>query len=223
MTERKRTEERVRSALLELEAPDEPMAEERARQVVEAAFDGHVPSPSPLPRAPASRDRCPRGRRHRWVRADAGGRGRPRVDRRNDRAGRGGRGATAHLAANARKRAGRSADRCLDHPRGRLQAPPWRLRPGDMVAERPVRRRRRRLGAPGDRSRRELPLVDRGRRAGEGDRLVVRRGLPGRLPRGRRDASRHGRRSHGPRDRAGSGRAAGVAARVRSGEPRFTA
>ena len=54
MTERKRTEERVRSALLELEAPDEPMAEERGRQVVEAAFDGHVPSPAPLPRAPCA-------------------------------------------------------------------------------------------------------------------------------------------------------------------------
>jgi len=51
MTERKRTEDRVRSALLELEAPEEPMAEERARQVVEAAFEGHVPSPSPS-RAP---------------------------------------------------------------------------------------------------------------------------------------------------------------------------
>jgi hypothetical protein len=44
MTERRRTEERVRSALLELEAPDETMAEERARQVVEAAYDGHLPS-----------------------------------------------------------------------------------------------------------------------------------------------------------------------------------
>jgi hypothetical protein len=55
MTEPKRTEERVRSALLELEAPDEPMAEERARQVVEAAFDGHVPAapPSRTPRRAA--------------------------------------------------------------------------------------------------------------------------------------------------------------------------
>ncbi len=111
----------------------------------------------------------------------------------------------------------RGAQRGLGHPRRRLQAPPWRLRPGDVVAERPVRWRRRRLGAPGDRPRRELPLVDRGRRAGEGDRLVVRRRLPGRLPRWRRAAGRHGRRSHGPRGRAGSGRTAGVATRVRSG------
>ncbi|MDX6585884.1 MAG: hypothetical protein QOI31_357 [Solirubrobacterales bacterium] len=44
MTDRKRTDERVRSALLELEAPDEPSAEERARQVVDAAFDGHTPA-----------------------------------------------------------------------------------------------------------------------------------------------------------------------------------
>ena len=66
---------------------------------------------------------------------------------------------------------------------------------GDVVAERPVRRRHRRLGAPRDRSRRELPLVDRGRRAGDGDRLVARRGLPRRLPGGRRGPSRHGRRT----------------------------
>ncbi len=60
MTERKRTEERVRSALLELEAPDEQIAEERARQVVEAAFDGHEPAFAALahpaaPRSPSSR------------------------------------------------------------------------------------------------------------------------------------------------------------------------
>ena len=55
MTERRRTEQRVRSALQELEAPDEPMAAERARQVVEAAFDEHTPAPprSPVPRRAA--------------------------------------------------------------------------------------------------------------------------------------------------------------------------
>jgi hypothetical protein len=46
MSERKRTEGRVRAALSELEAPDERMAEERGRQVVEAAFDGRVPAPA---------------------------------------------------------------------------------------------------------------------------------------------------------------------------------
>lgn len=52
MTERRRTEQRVRSALQELEAPEERMAAERARQVVEAAFDEHSPVParSPVPR-----------------------------------------------------------------------------------------------------------------------------------------------------------------------------
>ena len=43
MTERKRTEEHVRSALRELEAPDEHTAEERGRQVVEAAFQERAP------------------------------------------------------------------------------------------------------------------------------------------------------------------------------------
>ena len=44
MSERKRNEARVRAALQELEAPEEQAAEERARRVVEAAFDGRVPS-----------------------------------------------------------------------------------------------------------------------------------------------------------------------------------
>jgi hypothetical protein len=51
MTERRRTEERVRSALRELEAPDERMAEERARHVVKTAFDGYEPA-APPSRAP---------------------------------------------------------------------------------------------------------------------------------------------------------------------------
>lgn len=52
MTEHRRNEQRVRAALQELEAPDEPMAAERARQVVEAAFNEHAPAPprSPVPR-----------------------------------------------------------------------------------------------------------------------------------------------------------------------------
>ena len=49
MTERRRTEERVGSALRELEAPDERLAEERGRQVVEAAFEAHEPA-APRPR-----------------------------------------------------------------------------------------------------------------------------------------------------------------------------
>ncbi len=52
MTERKRTENRVRSVLLDLEAPDEQLAEERGRQVVEAAFDEHEPA---APRSATSR------------------------------------------------------------------------------------------------------------------------------------------------------------------------
>jgi len=43
VTERKRTEERVRGALRELEAPDEHLAEERGRQVVQAAFQSRGP------------------------------------------------------------------------------------------------------------------------------------------------------------------------------------
>ena len=52
MSERRRTEERVRTDLRKLEAPDEHLAEERARQVVEAAFDEYAPIParSPVPR-----------------------------------------------------------------------------------------------------------------------------------------------------------------------------
>ncbi len=52
MTERRRTEERVRSALRDLEAPDEHLAEERGRRVVEAAFAEREPG--------AARSRTPR-------------------------------------------------------------------------------------------------------------------------------------------------------------------
>jgi len=51
VTERKRTEDRVRSALRDLEAPDEHLAEERGRQVVEAAFESRTPVP-PRSRTP---------------------------------------------------------------------------------------------------------------------------------------------------------------------------
>jgi hypothetical protein len=44
MTERRRKEARVKEALCDLEAPDEALAEERGRQVVEAAFSGREPT-----------------------------------------------------------------------------------------------------------------------------------------------------------------------------------
>ena len=153
MTERKRTEERVRSALLELEAPDEPMAEERARQVVEAAFDGHVPSRSALAHAPSRRHRCPRSRGHRRVRPDAGRRGRPRVDRRHDRfGGRGGRRATAHLTSHARKRPGRRAQRALGSSARTARSDTWAITTG--------RRGRRTAGSSASPDGSELRAID---------------------------------------------------------------
>ena len=109
---------------------------------------------------------------------------------------RGGREAGAALAAGGGRAAGRVRAGSLDRPRGRLEAPARRLRRGDLVATRPLRRRHRRAASSSPSTPTATSAGPISAPAEVHDPRWSRERLPDRLPQRRRPVG--GRRATGP-------------------------
>ena len=196
--------------------PGERDAEDRAWELVRAAYEERTPAKRPTARSPA---RVGRGRRRGRCSRSGSARRVPRSgDAIEDVFGIGEPDAkpAAALVAGDRRAPGRLRPGRVDRPRGRFQAVARRLRPGELVPAWPLRR-----GRPGPRARRgrhrgrpplDLPGTRGGPRPALGGR---RRGHADRLPQRRRPARDRRRRQSGdrsadrPRRRSGG---AGLAA-----------